>query len=79
MVHIESWLHEGILCSLLELDGYTLVHADCSSESGKKRGGGICMYICDSWCKQYTVRHKLCTPDIELLCVTHYMCSVYST
>ncbi len=76
MVLTESWLHEGIPDSLLELDGYTLVRADRSSDSGKKSGGGVCMYICDRWCKQYTVRDKVCTPDIELLCVSlrpHYL------
>ncbi len=76
MVLTESWLHEGIPDSLLELDGYTLVHADRSSDSGKKSGGGVCMNICDRWCKQYTVRDKVCTPDIELLCVSlrpHYL------
>ncbi len=64
MVLTESWLHEGILDSLLKLDGYMLVHRYI--ESGKKSGKGVCMYICDRWCKQYTVRDKLCTPDIEL-------------
>ncbi len=76
MVLTESWLHEGIPDSLLELDGYTLVRADRSSDSGKKSGGGVCMHICDRWCKQYTVRDKVCTPDIELLCVSlrpHYL------
>lgn len=76
MVFTESWLHEGIPDWLLELDGYMLVRADCSIESGKKSRGGVCMYICDKWCKQYTVRDKVCTPDIELLCVSlrsHYL------
>ncbi len=76
MVLTESWLHEGIPDSLLELDGYMLVRAYRSSDSGKKSGGGVCMYICDRWCKQYTVRDKVCTPDIELLCVSlrpHYL------
>ncbi len=70
----ESWLHEGILDSLLKLDGHMLVHRYI--ESGKKSGKGVCMYICDRWCKQYTVRDKVCTPDIELLCVSlrpHYL------
>ncbi len=50
MVLTESWLHEGIPDSLLELDGYTLVRADRSSDSGKNSRGGVCMNICDRWC-----------------------------
>ncbi|KAL0199237.1 hypothetical protein M9458_007777, partial [Cirrhinus mrigala] len=41
MVLTESWLHEGIPDSLLELDGYMLVRADHSIETGKKSGGGV--------------------------------------
>ena len=34
------------------------------------------MYIKNSWCRNFAVRDKMCTPDMELLCVTlwpHYL------
>ena len=55
---------------------YTMIHflnvrKDRNSNSGKTRGGGICAYINDSsWCRNYTVKDSLCTPDFELLCLS---------
>ena len=37
---------------------------------GKKRGGGICIFVKDSWCSQITIRETECDPDIELLCLS---------
>ena len=36
----------------------------------KARGGGVCLLIKDEWCRVVKVREKLCTPDIELLCLS---------
>lgn len=44
MVFTETWLHQGVSDSLLNLGGYSLVRADRSDTSGKRNGGGICMY-----------------------------------
>ncbi|KAK7907136.1 hypothetical protein WMY93_015748 [Mugilogobius chulae] len=66
----ETWLHPDVPSSLVELNGFALVRADRSYESGKVRGGGVCIYIKDEWCRQYKVKEITCNPDVEYLCVT---------
>lgn len=40
--------------------------------SGKRRGGGLAMYVNERWCNpgQITVKEQRCTKDIELLVVS---------
>ena len=38
--------------------------------TGKAKGGGVCLYVNERWCKTVIVREQLCTPDIELLSVS---------
>ena len=42
------------------------------SETNKKRGGGVAIYINSQWCSQANVRERLkvCTKDAEVLCVS---------
>lgn len=44
----ESWLHESVLDSLLQLPGFHLHLARPCNGSRKTGGGGICIYINDS-------------------------------
>ena len=69
MVLTETWLREGIPISMLELDGFSLTRADREASSGKSRGGGLCMYVSNRWCRQYTIREKYCDPGLELPCL----------
>lgn len=66
----ESWLHPDIPNSLVELNGFSLARLDRCFESGKRRGGGLCVYINDKWCRQYTTLETVCNPDIKLLCLS---------
>lgn len=63
----ESWLNDSITEGEVSLDNFTTIRADRTKESGKERGGGICIYINDRWCNNIIVHAKVCTPDIELL------------
>ncbi|KAK0133035.1 hypothetical protein N1851_031594 [Merluccius polli] len=61
MVFTETWLHQDIPDSLIRLDGFSLIRADRTELSGKSRGGGVCLFVNDSWCKNYTwERSKSC-------------------
>lgn len=70
MVFTETWLRQDILDASVELEGFTMVRAYRESSSGKSRGGGICVYVSNRWCNQYTVRDTHCDPDLELLCLS---------
>lgn len=72
MMFTESWLNELTPDSLVTLDGFHLVRADRSArESGKKKGGGLVMYVNERWCNvgHISVKEQRCTKDVELLAV----------
>lgn len=67
----ESWLDNTIADSELSLDGFGVplrLDRDCNI-SGKKHGGGLCVYIKEAWCRTVKIRESYCSPDIELLSV----------
>lgn len=69
----ETWLNELTMDSLVMLDGFQLVRADrMAKESGKRKGGGIAMFVNNRWCNpgHINVKEQLCTKDIELLAVS---------
>lgn len=46
----ETWLHANIADSLLSVEGYNLIRLDrqtTGQRSGKKQGGGLCIYVKD--------------------------------
>lgn len=70
----ESWLTDYDSATDLEIDGFgSPLRLDRdASVTGKSSGGGVCIYVNESWCnaKSITVREKLCTRDVELLSVS---------
>lgn len=46
----ETWLHSCIPDSAIELVGYTAQRHDRTKDSGKSRGGGLCVYVNKNWC-----------------------------
>ena len=64
----ETWLTEND--GDPEIPGFTVVHGDRSlDETGKRRGGGVCVYVNCHWCCNITVKEQLCTGHLELLTV----------
>lgn len=68
----ETWLDDMIADSELYLDGFGVqVRLDCDcNNSGKKHGGGLCVYMHEVWCKTVRIWESYCSQDIELLSVT---------
>ena len=44
----KSWLNKDI--KNIQLAGYTLYRQDRTAASGKTLGGGLCIYVSNSWC-----------------------------
>lgn len=61
----ESWFQSTMPNSLFEVPGFTLLRADRDADSGETRGGGICVYINELWCRQ-----QVCDPNVEILGMT---------
>ena len=66
----ETWLDESVPDSEVSLDNFTIIRADRTRDSGKRRCGGVCLYINDRWCNNIKVHRKMCTPNLELLTVS---------
>lgn len=56
----------------MELDGFTIIRADRSSELlVKSRGRGVCLYVNNQWCHtdHVPMKERVCSPHVELLAV----------
>lgn len=63
----ESWLDESISDSEINLDNVLTIRADRTRQSGKERGGGLCVFINKRWCTNIKIHSVICTPDVEIL------------
>ena len=53
----ETWLDDTIDSRHLHVDGFGApVRADITEASGKQKGGGLCFFINERWCNNYTVK-----------------------
>lgn len=51
----------------MSMDGFQLIRADRkAAESGKKKGGGIAVFVNDKWCHpgDIVVKEQFCTRDL---------------
>lgn len=67
LVITETWLQQIIPDSAIELAGYTTLRHDRTVISGKSRGGGLCVYVNNSWCTNTVMIESHCSPDVEYL------------
>lgn len=73
LLFTETWLMDHTPDSVVTLDGFQLLRTDRSMrESGKRRGGGLAMYVNKRWCnpEHITVKEQRCIKDIELLALS---------
>ncbi|KAJ8028790.1 hypothetical protein HOLleu_31125 [Holothuria leucospilota] len=69
----ETWLTGNHSDSHVEIDGFKLLRGDRDlMATGKKSGGGVCVYINNMWCHPNNVfiKHHTCTPNLEMLTVS---------
>ena len=73
MCFSKTWLTANIPDANVEIPGFITVRSNRKVEScGKKKGGGLAVYINARWCNPGHVSTKIsiCTKDIELLAVS---------
>ncbi len=69
-VFTETWLNDNIPDSAIQLNRLTCYRADRDTTlSGKRRGGGLCVYINKEWCNNAAVLSKHCSPLVESMFV----------
>lgn len=69
LIFTETWLHSSIVDSAIELARRTLHRWDRTVSSGNTRGGGLCVYINNSWCTDTKTMFSYCCPDLENMTV----------
>ena len=72
MCYTETWLSDDVPDSHVNMEGFPLFRSDRTKDSGKKNGGGVCLFVSEKWCHRInmSVKHKVCTPNVELLTVS---------
>ena len=61
---------------MVDITGFTLIRTDRTESSKNERGGGVCAYINNSWCKNIKVIEQYCDLNIKLLTLglrPHYL------
>lgn len=69
LVITETWLHSLVPDATLELTSRTLFHLDRNANSGKRKGGGLCIYVHKCWCTNAQVTDAHCSPELEYLTI----------
>ena len=59
----------------ITLDSFQLIWADRTSESGKRKGGGLVVFVNYRWWNSghITIKEQICCKDIELLARLFYL------
>uniref|UniRef100_A0A665UD53 Reverse transcriptase domain-containing protein n=1 Tax=Echeneis naucrates TaxID=173247 RepID=A0A665UD53_ECHNA len=82
LIVTESWLDHNIPDAAIQLAGRAVYRADRTANSGKSKGGGLCVYIDNRWCTNVTVKDTHCSPDIEymmLQCRPFFLCREFTS
>lgn len=69
MVITETWLSPTIPAEAIELASRSAHRADRTTDSGKSRGGGLCVYTNYNWCTNAVITDTYCSLDLEYLSV----------
>ena len=71
----ELWLNDDM--DNIQLPGFSVHRQDRTAASGKTRGGGLCIFVNNSWCAKSNIKEvsRFCSPEVEYLmisCRPHY-------
>ena len=69
MIILESWLHPLIPDAAIQLAVRISHRHDRGIDSGKSRGGGLCVYVHKDWCNNNRILSRHCCLDLEALTV----------
>ncbi|TWW65035.1 hypothetical protein D4764_22G0006820 [Takifugu flavidus] len=63
LLFTETWLTALTPDTAAQLEGFTLLRADRSRESGKRKGGGLAVFVNDRWCNpgHITIKEQHCS------------------
>jgi hypothetical protein len=69
---METWLSRDMFSESVQPPGLSMHRADRDKHlSGKRKGGGVCVMINDSWCNYNNIQElkSFCSPNLEFLTI----------
>ena len=67
----ETWFMDKVTNESVEIFGFGEPYRTDrdSRQTGKERGGGVCLYVSEKFCDRanVTVKQRMCTPELELI------------
>jgi len=70
MIFTVTWLNNNCPDNAIELAGRHTHRADrIAEDSGKTRGGGLCISINKAWCTDSATTERQCSPNVEFIVV----------
>lgn len=69
IIIMETWLHPLVPDATVQLTGRSLHRYDRTADSGKSKGGGLCIYTHDEWSTNSRIIYTHCCPHLEALTV----------
>jgi len=69
LIFTETWTTARLPDSTIQLQSHSVHHGVRTSDYGKNRGGGVCVYVNNRWRTDVQVAEKHCCADIEVLMV----------
>ncbi|KAI2645711.1 RNA-directed DNA polymerase from mobile element jockey [Labeo rohita] len=68
MIFTETWLNSDISDNAIALAEHHTFRADrTADDSGKTRGGGLCIYVNKAWCMNSVIIGRHCSANLEFL------------
>lgn len=65
----ESWLHPLVPDDTVQLESRTMHRWDRNENSGRSRGGGLCIYVHNNWSRESLTTYTHCLRDLESITV----------
>lgn len=76
LIFTETWLSDKVPEDAIKLQTHSVHRGDRTAASGKVKGGGVCVFVNNSWCGDIRTADKYCSPDVEFLllrCRPYYL------
>ena len=72
MCYTDTGRADAVRDSHVNTEGFSPFRSDRTKDTGKKIGGGLCLFVNEKWCHRnnMAVKHKVCTPNVGTLAVS---------
>ncbi|KAK2905565.1 hypothetical protein Q8A73_009508 [Channa argus] len=76
LIFTETWLSDKVPEDAIQLQTHSVHRGDRTAASGKAKGGGVFVFVNNSWCGDIQTVDEHCSPDVEFLllkCRPYYL------